>query len=131
MCIYTNEFTFLFHVSDNVVNGNFCCCSCCSWNCDDRDRWLLGRCYTFQASYIFKFRIGNDDTDRFCCIHRRTAADSDQIISTGFLKCCYTSLYILNSWVWFDIRVDLICKTCIIQYICNFLCYAKFDQVWI
>ena len=67
--------------------------------------------------------------DGFCSIHGRTAANRYQIICSGCLKCSNTCLYVLDGWVWFNVGIDLICKTCIIQYICNFRCGSVFQQV--
>ena len=103
--IYTDEFSLLLDISDNIVDRYLCCCSCCCRHCNDRNTWILGWCCSFQTSYIFEFRIGNDDTDCFGCIHRRSSADCDNIISSRFLKCLNSVLYILNRRIWFNVRI--------------------------
>ena len=127
--VNTHKFSFLFYICDNIVDCYLCCCSCCCWNCDDWYTRFLCRCNTFQTSNIFKFRVCNDDTDCFCCIHRRTATNSNNVISSCFLKCFYSMLYIFDCWVGFDIRINFILKSCIFQHFCYFCCYFKFNQI--
>ena len=103
MWVNTYEFTFSFYISDNVVDCYLCCCTCCCRNCNDRYTRFLSRSCTFQASYVFKFRVCNDDTDCFGSIHRRTTTDRNQIICTGILECLNTVLYVLNCWIGFDV----------------------------
>ena len=127
--VYTYKFTFFLNIGDNVVDGNLCCGTCGGRNCDDRYARFLGRSYALKASYILKLRVVDDDADGFCGIHGRTAADGDEIVSAGCLKCCNAGLYILDGRVWFDIGVNLISKTSLIQDIGHLLGYAKFDQI--
>ena len=129
MWINTHEFTFLFYICDNVVDSNLCCGTCCCRNCDDRYTRILCRRGTFQASYIFKLRVCDDDTDCFCSIHRGTTTDCNDIICTGILECSHTILYILDSWVRFDVRINFVLQTFFCKNICYFACHIKFNQV--
>lgn len=79
---------------------------------------VFGRSYALKAAHIFKFWIGNDDTDGFGSIHGRAAADCNEVVGTGILECLYTVLDILDGWIWFDIGINLIHKTILVQYIC-------------
>ena len=42
MGIYTNEFSLFLYICNNIVNGNLCCGTCCSRNCNNRHAGLLG-----------------------------------------------------------------------------------------
>lgn len=44
MRIYTYEFSLSLNICDNVVDGNLSCSTCCSWNCNNRNARILGRC---------------------------------------------------------------------------------------
>ena len=66
---------------------------------------------TPQDSYILKFRVCDDDADRFGGIHGGAAADGDQVVSAGCLKCFNTVLDILDRRVCFNIGVELVVKT--------------------
>ena len=129
MRVNTYKFTFLFYICNNVVNCYFCCCTCCCRNCNDRHTRFLCRCCTFQTSYIFKFRICDDDTDCFRGVHRRTTTNCDNIICSGFLERFYTMLYILDRWICFDIRINFIFQTFFFKDICYFACHIEFDQI--
>ena len=118
--VYADKLTFTLYIGDNIVDRNFCCCSGCGWYRNDRYTWVFGRCSSFQTSDIFKFRIGNDDTDCFCSIHGRTAADGDDIICFGIFKCLNTMFYIVDGRVRLDIRIELVCKSGFFQQICHF-----------
>ena len=129
MWVNTYEFTFLFNISNNVVNSNFCSGSCCCRNCNDRYARFLCRCSAFQTSYIFKFRIRNDNSNCFCSIHRRTATDCNDIICTGFFKCGHTILYVLDCRVCLNIRVNFVFQTIFFKDICYLTCNIKFNQI--
>ena len=127
--INTDKFSLSLHIRDNVVDCNFCCCTSGCRYCNDRYTWFFRRSNAFKTSDILKFRVRDNDSDRFGSIHGRAASDRDQIISTCFLKCLYTMLYVLDRRICFDIRIDLISKSVFIQNICYFFCDTKFDQV--
>ena len=127
--VNTYKFTLLFHIGNDVVDGNFCRSTSSGRNSDDRYTWFFGRSYALKAAHIFKFRIGNDDTDGFGSIHGRATADCNEVVGTGILECLYTVLDILDGWIWFDIGINLIHKTILVQYICYLFCYTKLDQV--
>ena len=129
MRVYAYEFSLLFYICNNVVNGNFCCSSCCSRYCNDRNRRILGCCSSFQASYICKFRICNDDTDCLGSIHGRSSTDCYDIICTCCLECLDSMLYIFDGRIWLDIRIQLIFQSCIFQYLCHFAGHIELDQV--
>ena len=57
MRIYTDEFTLALYIGDNVVDRNLSCGTGCGGYCDDGYTGFLGRCYAFQAAYIFEFRV--------------------------------------------------------------------------
>ena len=111
MWVNTYEFTFSFHVGNDIVDGYFRSSSGCGRYSDDRYARFLGRSHTLEASDIFKFRVCDDDTDGFGSIHGRTSADSDQIISTGILEGLYAVLYIFDGWIRFDVAVKFIVQT--------------------
>ena len=129
MWVNTNEFSLSFNICDNVVDCNLSSCSGCCWNCDDRNTRFCCRCNTFKASYIFKFRVCDDDTDCFGSIHRRTTTDCNDVICISFLECFYSVLYIFDCWVCFDIRINFVSKSIFIKNICYFLCNSEFDQI--
>ena len=129
MWVNTDKFSLSFHIGDNVVDGYFSCGTCCGRNSDNWNTWFFGWSNTFQASDILKFRICNDDADCFCCVHRRTAANRYDIISAGSFECSNTVLYIFNSWICFDVRIDLVCKALAVQNISYFFGNAEFNQV--
>ena len=129
MRIYTDKLTLALYISNNIVDRNLCCCTCCGRNCYDRDAGLLCRCYALKAAYIFKLRIGNDDTDRLGSIHGGASADCNNIVCSGRLKGCHTVLYIINSRIGLDIGIDLISQSFFFQKLCYLCCHTKFDQV--
>ena len=103
MRIYAYKFTFSLYVCDNVIDRNLRRCTCCRRNCDDRYTRVLCRCHTFETSHILKFRICDNNADRFGSIHRRTASNCDQIICAGIFKRLNTMLYIFDGRIWFNI----------------------------
>ena len=103
MWVNAYKFTFSFYICDNIINSYLCCCTCCCRNCNDRYTRFPGRSCTFQTSYVFEFRVCNNNTDCFGSVHRRTTADCDQIIRFRILKCLNTVLYVLDCRVRFDV----------------------------
>ena len=131
MRIYAYELTLALYISDNVVDGNLCCGTCCGGHCDDGYAGLLGRCYAFQAAYIFEFRVGNDDTDGFGGIHGRTTTDGDDIICTGCLESSHTVFHIVNSRISLNIGINFISKTFLVKQSGYFSGHTELDQVGI
>ena len=109
--VNTYEFTFSFHIGNNIVDGYFRSSSGCGRYGDDRYARLFGRSHALKASHIFKFRVCDDDADGFGSIHGGTTADSNQIISTGILEGLYAVLYIFDGWIRFDVAVKFIVQT--------------------
>ena len=114
MWVNTDKFSLLLYICNNVVDRNLCCCTCCCRNCNDRYTRFLSWRNTFQTSYILEFRISNNDTDCFCCIHGRSSTDCYNVISLSALECCNTILYVLNRRIGFDVRINLICESSLI-----------------
>ena len=123
------EFTFSLYVGDNVVDGNLCSSTGCSRNGDDRYTRIFGRCGALKASDILKLRVCDDDTDGFRGIHRRTAADGDQIVSAGCLESFYAVFYVFDGRVWLDIAVKLIVESVCGQNIGYFGSNVEFNQI--
>ena len=131
MGVNAYEFPFSLHICDNIVDRNLCCGTCCGRYSDDRYAGFPGRSYAFQASYILKLRVCDNDTDGFGGIHGRTAADGNEIISAEIFECLNAVLYILDGRVGFDIGIQLIFQSVFLQDIRNLACYMKFYQIWI
>ena len=131
MWIYTYKFSLFLYVCNNVIDRYFCCCTGCCWNCNNRNARVLCRCNTFQTSYIFKFRICNNDTNCLGCIHGWSSTDCNNIICFCIFKCLNAMLHILDGRVCFNIRINFISKSWIIKDICHFSCHSKFNQIWI
>ena len=131
MRIYAYELTLALYISDNVVDGNLCCGTCCGGHCDDGYAGLLGRCYAFQATYIFEFRVGNDDTDGFGGIHGGAAADGDDIVCAGCLESSHTVFHIVNGGVSLNIGINFISKTFLVKQSGYFSGHTELDQVGI
>ena len=129
MRIYAYELTLALYISDNVVDGNLCCGTCCGGHCDDGYAGLLGRCYAFQAAYIFEFRVGNDDADGFGGIHGGTAADGDDIICAGCFESSHTIFHIVNGGVRLNIGINFISKTFLVQQIGYLSGHTELDQI--
>ena len=129
MRVNAYEFTFSFYVGDNVVDGNLCSSTGCSRNGDDRYTWIFGRCGALKASDILKLRVCDDDTDGFGGIHRRAAADGDQIVSAGCLESFYAVFYVFDGRVWLDIAVKLIVESVCGQNIGYFGSNVEFNQI--
>ena len=129
MRIHTDQFSFSFHICDHIVDGNFCSCSC---SCRNGNDWNTGFCcrrHTLQTSYVFKFRICNDNTDCLCGIHRRTAANCNNVICFGSFECGNTILYIFDGRVCFDVRINFISKPSFVKNVCHLSCDSEFDQI--
>ena len=131
MRIYTDEFTLTLYIGDNVVDRNLSCGTGCGGYCDDGYTGFLGRCYAFQAAYIFEFRVGNDDTDGFGGIHGRTTTDGDDIICTGCLESSHTVFHIVNSRISLNIGINFISKTFLVKQSGYFSGHTELDQVGI
>ena len=127
--INTDKFSLSLHIRDNVVDCNFCCCTSGCRYCNDRYAWFFRGCNSLKTSDILKFRIGNNDSDRFWGIHRRSSTDCDQVISFRFLKCLNAVLYILDRRVCFDIWINFISKSVFVKNIRYLFCNTKFDQI--
>ena len=129
VCVYTYKFALFLNIRDYIVDGNLCRGSGCGWNCNNRDTWVLGRCNALQAPHILEFRVGNDHANGLGCIHGRTAADCNDIVCSGCLKCSNAGLYILNGWIGFDVGINLICKTSVLQHFCHLAGHVELNQV--
>ena len=129
MWVNAYEFSLFLNICDNVVDGYLSSGSCSGRYCDDRNARLLGWSNTLKTSYILELRVCDNDTDCLGSIHRRSTTDCDNVISAGILECLHTMLYILNGWVCFNIRINLICKSVLVKDIGYLLGYSEFDQI--
>ena len=111
MRVNAYKFTFSLDIGDNIVDRNLGSSTGCCRNGDDRNTRFFRRCNTLKTSYILKFRVCDDDADRFGGIHGGAAADGDQVVSAGCLKGFNTVLDILDRRVCFNIGVELVVKT--------------------
>ena len=127
--VNTNHLSVLFNVCNNVVDCNFSSSTGCCRNCENRHALVLCISNAFKASYISKFRVCDDDTDSLCCVHRRTAADCNNVVSACCLDSFNASLYILNCWVRLDVGENFVSKTCTVKNVSNLLCKTELDKV--
>ena len=129
MGIHAYEFTLFLHIRDHVVNGNFRRGACCGGNCNNWHTRILGRSNAFQTSHIFKFRVGDDNADCLGGIHGGTAANGNDIVGSGCLESRNAGLYVLDGRVRFDIGINLVGQSCILQYLCHLAGYIELNQV--
>ena len=83
----------------------------------------------FQRTDICKFRIGDDNTDGFGSIHRRSTTDSNDKVSTSLLAGLYSRGHILNGRVRFDIRIDFIRNLCFIKKLDDLIRNMEFEKI--
>ena len=129
MYVNTDKFTFFFDIGNNVVNGDFCCGTGSGWNGKDWNTGILCRGNAFKTADIFKFRVGNDNTNGFGRIHGGTAANGDQVICARSLKGRNTCLHIFDGGIRLDFRVNFVIKACFIKNIRYLFCHIKFHQI--
>ena len=103
MRINADELALLFHIGDHVVDGHFGSGAGSGGNSDGGHARILGGGHAFEASHIFKLRIGNDDADGLGGIHGRTAADGDDVVSAGLFESSHTGLHIFNRGIGLDV----------------------------
>ena len=129
MRIYADHLTILLYIRDNVVDRNLCCGTCCRRHCKDRHTLMLCIGNALQAAHIGKIRILHNDTNALGGIHRRSTTDRDNVISACSLASRNTCLYILDRWVWLDIGIQLISKSCAFKHIQNLLCHTELYKI--
>ena len=129
MGIYADKLSLFFHVCNDIVDGHFRCRSCRRRNRKNRNGRLLGGGESFQTSHVFKFRVGNDDTDGLGGVHGRSSSDCNQIIRTGFLEGGHTALYVFNRRIRLNIGIHLISQTLFVQKIGDLFCHIEFHQI--
>ena len=105
MRVYTNHFTIFRRIGNYIVNRNLGSRSRCRRYCENRYTLIPCIDCTFKTYHIFMLRVINNNSNCFCCIHRRTTAYRNQIIRFCILECLHTSLYILNGWIWLNIGI--------------------------
>ena len=129
MRIYAYKLSLSLNIRDNIVDRNLCSGTCGCRHSNDRHTRLPGRRNALQASDVLKFRICDDNADRFCRIHRRSAADCNDIVRSGFFERSHTGLHVLNRRICLDVGINLVGKPCLIQQI-RYLCgYLKLNQI--
>ena len=127
--IHTDKFAFSLHIGDDIVDGHFRGGAGRGRYRDDRYAGLACRGSAFQAAHILELRVRDDDTDRFGRIHRRSAADGDDIVGTSSLERGNALLHIFDGRISLDVRIDLIGKGSLIEDIGHFSGHSKADQV--
>ena len=126
--VNAHHLLLLLLVNDHIVDCCLGSCTCCCRKCNGRNCFLLCRSYALKRNDISKFRVVDNDTDTLCSIHSRTTTDSDHEVSTRSLESIYTHLYVLDCRIWLYLAIYLIRDTCLIEYICNHLCYTELDK---
>ena len=129
MRIHTDKFAFSLHIGDDIVDGHFRGGAGRGRYRDDRYAGLACRGSAFQAAHILELRVRDDDADRFGRIHRRSAADGDDIVGTSRLERGNALLHIFDGRISLDVRIDLIGKGSLIEDIGHFSGHSKADQV--
>ena len=129
MGVTADEFTVFFRVSNDVVDGYFGCRAAGRRNGNDGQTFVFRRRCPFEAAYVGKFRIGEDDGNGLGCIHGSTAADGYDDISFSLLAEFDAFLYILDGRVRFDMIVNGIGNAGPIEQVCDFRRYFKFHEV--
>ena len=127
--IHTDELPLFFHIGNDIVDGNFCGSAGCCGNSNGGNSVVLCRRNALQRTHIRKFRIGNDNADRLCGIHRRAAADGNNGIRSARLKSRYTLLHILDGGIGLDLRVNRVCNAGVVQNICHLCRHTEFQQI--
>ena len=119
MRVYANKFAVLFHVSDNIVDGNLCCRTGCSRHSDNRQARMFCRRQAFKTTHIAKFRICHNRSNSLTRVDSTATAYSNDHISTSRLTCSHTRCYIFNGWIRLNIVIYIVSNACRIKQIRN------------
>ena len=127
--IHADELPLFFHICDDIVDRYFCGSAGSCRNRNGGNGVVLRRSNTLQRTHICKFRIGNDNADRLCRVHRGAAANGNDSICSASLKSRYTLLHVLNGGIRLDLRVNRVCNAGIVQNVCHLCRHAKLQQI--
>ena len=119
--VNANEFPLLLNIGNNVIDRDLCCGACGRRNGNRKDCMLFRRRNAFERANVRKFRIVDDDTDRFRGIHCAAAADRNDAIRFCLLERCNAGLNVFNRRIRLDVAVNFIRKACLIQQIRHLL----------
>ena len=106
-----HELADLLGVGDDVVDGHLGGGTGGRRHGDGEHGVVLSGSNALEAADIGELGVVDDDADGLCGIHGGAAADGDQVVSAGCLKCFNTVLDILDRRVCFNIGVELVVKT--------------------
>ena len=127
--IDANEFAVFLHIGDDVVDRDLSRGSRRRRDGDGRDSLVSRYDRALEAADVLMLRIGDDDADRLCGIHRRAAADRDNAVSAGFFERGDACLNIFDRRIGLDIGINLIREARLVEQLGDFACNAEFQKV--
>ena len=106
MFVHADEFAFLLHVGDDVVDRHLRGGTGGRGNGDGRYGVVLRRSDAFERTDVLEFRIGDDDADGLRGVHGRAAADGDDGVRAAGFERRHTVLDVFNGRVRLDAGID-------------------------
>ncbi len=101
-----DELALLFHVGDDVVDGDFGGGAGGGRDGDGEDGVILGGSNAFKASDVREFGVVGDDADGLGGVHGGAAADSDDGVRARFGKGLAAGLDVFNGRVGLDLAEE-------------------------
>ena len=127
--VHADELALLFHVGDDVIDGDLRGGAGGGGHGDGEHGVLLGGGNALQGAHVLKLGIVDDDADGLGGIHAGAAADGDDAVRAALLEVGDAGLHVFNGGIGLDFAVDLVGEAGLLQQVGDLGGHAELDQV--
>src|SRR5699024_1291167 len=127
--VHADELALLFHVGDDVVDGDLGGRAGGGGHGDGEHRMLFGGGHALQAAHIGKLGVIDDDADGLGGVHGGAAANGHDAVGAGRPESGHAVLDVLDGGVGLDLAVNAVGEARRVHQGGHFAGDAELDQV--